>query len=202
MEYIVGQRWVSHADAQLGLGVVVELDGRRVTLSFPAVDEERTYAAETAPLTRLRFKPGDHVSTINGVELLVSEVLENNGLIVYRGTDHHDVEMTVSELELDAFVQLTTPQQRLLNGHFDRNEDFALRVATYNHLDRLQRSPARGLMGGRTSLLPHQLYIANEVGLPRQYGHGSNKHTLETDQDTSISTGKASSFSMYAPPIP
>lgn len=164
MEYIVGQRWVSHADAQLGLGVVVELDGRRVTLSFPAVDEERTYAAETAPLTRLRFKPGDHVSTVNGVELLVSEVLENNGLIVYRGTDHHDVEMTVSELELDAFVQLTTPQQRLLNGHFDRNEDFALRVATYNHLDRLQRSPARGLMGGRTSLLPHQLYIANEVG--------------------------------------
>ena len=48
MEYIVGQRWVSHADAQLGLGVVVEVDGRRVTLSFPAVDEERTYAADTA----------------------------------------------------------------------------------------------------------------------------------------------------------
>ena len=86
MDYIVGQRWVSHADAQLGLGVVVEVDGRRVTLNFPAVGEERTYAADTAPLTRLRFKQGDHVSTINGVELLVSEVQEQNGLIVYRGT--------------------------------------------------------------------------------------------------------------------
>ena len=164
MDYIVGQRWVSHADAQLGLGVVVEVDGRRVTLNFPAVGEERTYAADTAPLTRLRFKQGDHVSTINGVELLVSEVQEQNGLIVYRGTDHHDVDMSVSELELDAFVQLTTPQQRLLNGHFDRNDDFALRVATFQHLDRLQRSSARGLMGSRTSLLPHQVYIANEVG--------------------------------------
>ena len=140
MEYIVGQRWVSHADAQLGLGVVVEVDGRRVTLSFPAVDEERTYAADTAPLTRLRFKPGDHVSTIGGVELLVSEVLEQNGLLLYRGTDHHDIDMTVSELELDAFVQLTTPQQRLLNGHFDRNDDFALRVATFQQLDRLAQA--------------------------------------------------------------
>ena len=55
MEYIVGQRWVSHADAQLGLGVVVDLDGRRVTHAFPAEDEERTYATASAPLSRLRF---------------------------------------------------------------------------------------------------------------------------------------------------
>ena len=58
----------------------------------------------------------------------------------------------------------TTPQQRLLNGHFDRNRDFVLRVATLENLDRLQQSPARGLLGSRTSLLPHQLYIAAEVG--------------------------------------
>ena len=164
MDYIIGQRWVSHADAQLGLGIVVDLEGRRVTLAFPAVDEERTYATENAPLTRLRFKAGDHISTIDNVEVVVTEVHEQQGLLVYVGTDHHDEQLTVSELELDAFVQLTTPQQRLLNGHFDKNEDFALRVATFLHSDRLQRSPARGLMGSRTSLLPHQVYIANEVG--------------------------------------
>jgi len=164
MEYLIGQRWVSHADAQLGLGIVVELDGRRVTLAFPAVEEERTYAMESAPLSRLRFKAGDRISTVDKVELLVTAVNEQQGLLLYTGTDHHDVERTISELELDAFVQLTTPQQRLLNGHFDSNADFALRVATFEHSDRLQRSPARGLMGSRTSLLPHQLYIANEVG--------------------------------------
>ncbi|MEH6610990.1 MAG: RNA polymerase-associated protein RapA [Halioglobus sp.] len=164
MEYIVGQRWVSHADAQLGLGIVVEFEGRRVTIAFPAVGEERTYATDNAPLTRLRFKSGDHVSTVNGVELVVSEVEEYQGLLIYIGTDHHEEMVTISELELDAFVQLTTPQQRLLNGHFDKNADFALRVATLNNMDRLQRSSARGLMGSRTSLLPHQVYIANEVG--------------------------------------
>jgi ATP-dependent helicase HepA len=164
MEYIVGQRWVSHADAQLGLGVVVDIDGRRVTLAFPAVGEERTYATESAPLSRLRFKTGDRISTVDLVELLVTRVTEQQGLLLYTGTDHHDQEQTVSELELNAFVQLTTPQQRLLNGHFDRNADFALRVATFEHIDRLQRSPASGLMGSRTSLLPHQIYIASEVG--------------------------------------
>jgi ATP-dependent helicase HepA len=164
MEYIVGQRWVSHADAQLGLGIVVHMEGRRVTLNFPAVGEERTYATDNAPLTRLRFKAGDHVSTTEGVELLVTGVEEQHGILLYTGTDHHEEKATISELELDAFVQLTTPQQRLLNGHFDKNGDFALRVATFEHADRLQRSHARGLMGSRTNLLPHQLYIANEVG--------------------------------------
>ncbi len=164
MDYIIGQRWVSHADAQLGLGIIVELEGRRVTVNFPAVGEERTYATENAPLTRLRFKPGDFVSTVNDVELKILEVEEYQGLLIYVGTDHHDEMVTISELELDAFVQLTTPQQRLLNGHFDKNRDFALRVATLNHIARMQGSGARGLMGSRTSLLPHQVYIANEVG--------------------------------------
>ena len=119
MEYLVGQRWVSHADAQLGLGVVVDVEPRRITLSFPAVGEERTYASDNAPLTRLRFKEGDHISTVEGVELIVTEINEHHGLLMYTGTDHHEETLTVSELELDAFVQLTTPQQRLLNGHFD-----------------------------------------------------------------------------------
>lgn len=164
MDYIIGQRWVSHADAQLGLGIVVDLEGRRVTLAFPAVGEERTYAIENAPLTRLRFKAGDHISTVNNTEVLVTEVKEQHGLLVYVGTDHHNDELTVSELELDAFVQLTTPQQRLLNGHFDKHSDFALRVASLQHADAIQRSEVRGLIGSRTSLLPHQIYIANEVG--------------------------------------
>ncbi len=164
MEYLVGQRWVSHADAQLGLGIVVHAEGRRVTLAFPAVGEERTYAVDRAPLSRLRFKAGDRISTVEGLELLVNEVTEERGLLLYTGIDHHDRQLTISELELDAFVQLTTPQQRLLNGHFDRNSDFALRVATFEHLDRLQRSPVRGLLGARSSLLPHQVYIAHEVG--------------------------------------
>jgi ATP-dependent helicase HepA len=207
MEYIIGQRWVSHADAQLGLGIVVDLEGRRVTLAFPAVEEERTYATDNAPLTRLRFKAGDHISTVDNVELLVTEVHEQQGLLLYSGIDHHDEVKTVSELELDAFVQLTTPQQRLLNGHFDKASDFALRVATLIHTDRLQRTPARGLMASRTSLLPHQVYIANEVGqrhaprvlLADEVGLGK---TIEAGMiiQQQMLTGRASRILVLVPP--
>ncbi|MCZ6828973.1 MAG: SNF2-related protein, partial [Gammaproteobacteria bacterium] len=164
MEYIVGQRWVSHADSQLGLGIIAELDRRRVSVSFPAIGEERTYATDSAPLTRLRFKVGDHITTIDDVELVVTDVEEIRGILFYKGLDHHDQECSISELDLDSFIQLTTPQQRLLNGHFDNNADFALRVATFEQLHRLQQSSGRGLLGSRTSLLPHQVYIASEVG--------------------------------------
>ncbi|HKK23548.1 MAG TPA: RNA polymerase-associated protein RapA, partial [Pseudohaliea sp.] len=164
VEFALGQRWVSHADAQLGLGIVVASEGPRVTLSFPAVGEERTYAAGRAPLTRLRFKPGDSLRTADGRELVVSAVNEREGLLFYTAEDAAGEAHRVPEIELDAFVQLTTPQQRLRNGHFDRHEAFALRVATCFQLDRLQRDPARGLLGPRTQLLPHQLYIAASVG--------------------------------------
>ncbi|PLW70097.1 RNA polymerase-associated protein RapA [Pseudohalioglobus lutimaris] len=207
MEYLIGQRWVSHADAQLGLGVVVDIEPRRITLSFPAVGEERTYAIENAPLTRLRFKEGDHISTVEGVELVVTAVNEHHGLLMYTGTDHHEEQLSVSELELDAFVQLTTPQQRLLNGHFDKNADFALRVATLQYTDRMQGSPARGLMGSRTSLLHHQLYIANEVGqrhaprvlLADEVGLGK---TIEAGMiiHQQLLTGRASRALVLVPP--
>jgi ATP-dependent helicase HepA len=164
MEYIIGQRWVSHADAQLGLGIIVEIEGRRVTVTFPAVGEERTYSLDNAPLTRLRFKAGDNISTIDDVELKLTAVEEHSGLLFYTGNDHHDNEVTVSELELDSFVRLTTPQQRLLNGHFDKNSQLALRFATFEQANRLQHSSARGLLSSRTNLLEHQVYIANEVG--------------------------------------
>jgi ATP-dependent helicase HepA len=98
MDYLIGQRWVSHADAQLGLGVVVDTEGRRVTLSFPAVGEERTYATDNAPLTRLRFKVGDLISTVENIELTVTVVEEQRGLLRYSGTDHHDQTITISEL--------------------------------------------------------------------------------------------------------
>lgn len=207
MDYIVGQRWVSHADAQLGLGIVVDIEGRRVTLAFPAVGEERTYAMDSAPLTRLRFKAGDHISTVDKVEVLVTEVMEHHGLLVYIGIDHHEQQLSVSELELDAFVQLTTPQQRLLNGHFDKHGEFALRVATFFHADKLQRSLVRGLMGSRTSLLPHQIYIANEVGqryaprvlLADEVGLGK---TIEAGMiiQQQMLTGRASRILILVPP--
>ncbi len=163
MTYFPGQRWVSHADSQLGLGIILAIEGRRISVQFPAVEEERTYAIDNAPLTRLRYKEGDEARTTDGRSLTVDEVHEHNHILYYAGHDTSGQAITISELELDSVIELTNPRQRLLNGHLDSPSDFKLRVATLNHLHRLQQSPVRGLLGSRTLLLPHQLYIAAEV---------------------------------------
>ena len=80
-----GQRWISNTEPELGLGIVYEVAGRRVVMSFPAGDERRTYALDNAPLTRVRYRIADRVRTEDGRELIVSEHLEVEGCIVYRG---------------------------------------------------------------------------------------------------------------------
>lgn len=71
--------------------------------------------------------------------------------------------MQISELSLDCFIKLNTPEQRLFSGLLDKLNTFKLRIDTLHHASRLQQSGVRGLLGSRTSHLKHQVYIASEV---------------------------------------
>ena len=57
----LGQRWISDTESDLGLGTIVEIDARTVTLLFPATGESRVYASQSAPLTRIEFEIDDIV---------------------------------------------------------------------------------------------------------------------------------------------
>ena len=160
MAYAIGQRWISHADTALGLGVVVEEDARRVTLHFPAVEEERTYAIDSAPLTRLKLRVGDTLRTRDGRESAIVAVHEEQALLFYAVAEEGE---RIAELDLDDRIDLSTPRQRLFAGQVDAQAAFSVRLATCRQIDRLQRSGLRGLLGMRTALLPHQLYVAREV---------------------------------------
>ncbi len=163
MNFVVGQRWLCHADPELGLGVVSALDIRRVTLHFPAVGEDRTYATENAPLSRVAYREGETIRVREDLELTVTAVNELRGLLIYSGIDAAGEEHVAPELQLNAHVQLTTPLQRLTSGQTDSLAAFQLRAETFKHIERQQLSPVAGLLGARTSLLPHQIYIAAEV---------------------------------------
>ena len=56
--YALGQRWLSDTETDLGLGTIVQIESRTVTVLFPATGETRVYAAQTAPLTRIEFVCG------------------------------------------------------------------------------------------------------------------------------------------------
>ena len=47
--FVVGQRWLSSAENQLGLGIIQAVDNRSVTIAFPAAEEERIYALNASP---------------------------------------------------------------------------------------------------------------------------------------------------------
>jgi len=158
-----GQRWVSNTESELGLGIVLGVTNRRVEISFPAADEKRTYAIDNAPLSRVRYETGQQIKNIDGHPLLITDVEEHNGCLIYLGTDESGKVLVVPELELDSFVQFSKPQDRLFAGQIDKNRAFQLRLETLRFYRQLQQSPVAGLLGARIQLLPHQLYIASEA---------------------------------------
>jgi ATP-dependent helicase HepA len=162
-QFVTGQRWISDTEAELGLGIVLEVENRRVTLGFPASGERRTYAWDNAPVSRVRYQPDERIRHQNGTRITVTEVLEQGQLLAYRGVTKDGSEELIPEFELDSFVQFSTPRERLFSGQIDKYTHFALRHQTQEAIHRHQHSVAYGLAGPRVQLLPHQLYIAKEV---------------------------------------
>ena len=163
MTFTTGQRWVSQTESDLGLGLITDVSGRRVTIAFPAAEEERTYAMENAPLARVRYRVGETLRDRHERPLTVREVDDSEGLFTYECEDEAGEPVTLTEVMLSPHARFVHPEQRLFCGQFDRNGDFELRYATLQHQARLQASPVRGLLGTRTRLLPHQIAIADQT---------------------------------------
>jgi len=167
--FTIGQRWISEAEAELGLGIVLDIANRRLTLSFPAAGERRTYAMDNAPVSRVVYQVGENVRHQDGTRMKITRVVEQQGCLLYHGLAFDKDknltkdELAIPEFELDSFVQFSTPRDRLFAGQIDKHTHFTLRYKTLNYLNQHRQSAIFGLAGPRVQLLPHQLYIANEV---------------------------------------
>lgn len=165
MQFCPGQRWISDSESDQGLGTVTNVENRFVSIIFTATGESRKYAIDNAPLTRVIFNAGDVVPSHEGWTMTVEEVDEQNGSITYIGVRNDTKEpVSLKEVMVDHFIKFNKPQDRLINGQTDRLDWFRLRKACLKHQFEQQQSPLVGLSGGRVSLIPHQLYIAEEVG--------------------------------------
>ncbi|MCA6062310.1 RNA polymerase-associated protein RapA [Thalassolituus marinus] len=156
--YKIGQRWISEAETDLGLGLIQNVDFRVVTVYFPSVDDVRSYSKQNAPLTRVAFKEGDLIPLSDGTTMTITDINDLDGILFYS-----DGERQISEIHLSGQIQLNQPSDRLFSGQIDNNNLFELRQMALKQLSTLRQRPYYGLLGGRTSLLPHQLYIAQQV---------------------------------------
>lgn len=163
--FAAGQRWLSTTEQELGLGILLELNGRTLTILFPACDEQRVYALKTAPLTRVRFEQGEVINSHQGWPLMVQEVTEHNGLLTYSGL-RQDTQQpaTLPESQLDHYFQFDQADKRLFNGQLDEPKWFDLRRECFDHQYQHATSDLLGFVGARVDLIPHQLHIAAEVG--------------------------------------
>lgn len=165
MSFVIGQRWISESENNLGLGLVTAVDNRTVTINFPAAEEQRVYAIDVAPLTRVTFQKGDKITSVEGWVMEVADVMINQDVVIYLGMREDTQKETVlAEMQLDHKISFSKPQDRLFNAQIDRSDRFALRFRSLQHQQAQYLSPLRGMRGIRASLIPHQLHIAQEVG--------------------------------------
>lgn len=165
MSFYPGQRWISDGESDQGLGTVTAVEHRFVTVMFTATGETRQYAKDNAPLTRVIFNIDDTIPSHEGWSLCVAAIDDSQPLISYQGVRTDTGESTIlKEVMIDHFLKFNKPHDRLLNGQVDRLDWFSLRKQSLQHRYTQQQSELTGLAGGRVSLIPHQLYIAEEVG--------------------------------------
>ncbi len=162
-EFKLGQRWICDADLQLGIGIIQAVEDRMISIFFKAVGETRTYAKQSAPLTRVIFSVGDTVTSDEDWALTIESVEHHNGLLTYFGIDQDGKSRQLEELQLANFIQFYRPTERLFNSHVDSDKWFQVRYETLRRQQHLTGATLHGLTGCRTSLIPHQLYIAHEV---------------------------------------
>ncbi|MEJ6571050.1 MAG: helicase-related protein, partial [Akkermansiaceae bacterium] len=155
---VPGQRWISETEPELGLGIMLNVEFKRVEVMFPAANERRKYALDSAPLRRVALKEGETLETHEGDEMEVDEVLERDGLLVYLCGKRE-----VEESGLSDTMSFSKPEDRLLGGHVDDLNTYDLRVEALQRQCDVMKSPTRGFVGGRVDLIPHQMYIADEV---------------------------------------
>lgn len=159
-EFAIGQRYLSDTESDLGLGVVIDVDERTVQVLFPQSEETRMYAKNSQVLSRVIFAQGDTVTDQNGVCYEVASVENISGVIRY----HLACGKSLMETRLSASVNLARPLERLLAGKIERDEYYELRQDALKMNNFMSRHPLRGLVGARVDIIPHQLYIAHEVG--------------------------------------
>lgn len=155
-EFVQGQRWVVDSEPELGLGIVVSVEARSVSIFFPLANCERMYASSHAPLTRIIFAVDDTINAQDGESYTVVDIKDHQGLLLY------DVggEGFIPETQLSAEIQLNQPFMRLMTGQLDKSKWFYFRRELDAAMAKVWGSRLNGLLGVRASLIPHQLYVA------------------------------------------
>jgi hypothetical protein len=117
-----GQRWISAAEPELGLGTILRSDNRQIDIIFTGCGELKHFTQSASPLLRVRFEVADAILH-DGLAHRVDAVIENpDGTLSYQLG-----EQTVHEGALDPEQAFLPTALRLLVDQYDAAHLFDLR---------------------------------------------------------------------------
>lgn len=153
MNYVPGQRWVSEAEPELGLGTILRCDERALQVLFAKSGVLRNYSTQSAPLTRASFRVGQRI-TGRGISFVIERIDLRDGLLVYSGEKRE-----LAEGQLDDEQSLSQADARLISARVDKPHLYELRKQALLAHASARRSAAWGMLCARVDLLPHQLGV-------------------------------------------
>jgi ATP-dependent helicase HepA len=155
--WTLGDRLTHRHNPELGLGQVIAVDARTVTVQFGRTGAVLRLAATSTALQPVDLRPGRRVRLLaSGAEASVAAHGTDGRVRLEDGRVVAAEELWPLELE-GALVE------RLALGDVDPLEDFAMRLDAL-HLAELREAKGLGsFLGGRIHLFPHQLHAAERA---------------------------------------
>ena len=151
-----GSKLLHPFNPELGVGMVLEVDGRYLHVHFPDVDQQMTLAAEGAGIQRLVIPKGSPARLAStGEEVVVADVGEH----VYRLADGREC----PEADVWPISAADTPVERLAGLRLDSVEALKNRIAGLELMELREAGGLGSFLGGRIELFPHQLHTAQRA---------------------------------------
>jgi ATP-dependent helicase HepA len=150
--------YLSHRfNPELGIGRVISLDRRTITVEFPRAATTLRFAATTDALIPVDLRVGRPVRIVATGEESAIKSVDPGGTLTL--TDGRTLEAhSLWPLELEGALL-----ERLATGHLDDVDDFVTRMNILHLLGVREAGGLGSFLGGRVRLYPHQLYVAERA---------------------------------------
>src|SRR5687767_12996972 len=150
--------YLSHRfNPELGIGRVISIDRRTITVEFPRTATTLRFAANTDALVPVDLRIGRPVRIVATGEESAIKSVDPGGTLTL--TDGRTLEAhSLWPLELEGALL-----ERLATGHLDDVDDFVTRMNILHLLGVREAGGLGSFLGGRVRLYPHQLYVAERA---------------------------------------
>ncbi|MEY3371905.1 MAG: polymerase-associated protein RapA [Pseudomonadota bacterium] len=107
-----GQRWISTAEPELGLGTILRADARQSDIIFTGCGELKHFTHASSPLLRVRFEIGDSIQMDGAVRTVDAVTEDSSGTLSYccAGETLHEGSIDPEQPHLPASLRLLIAQ--------------------------------------------------------------------------------------------